>query len=389
MTDLMDVKPRLCTSPGSWSVTSTPTEAKPPCPLLYSRLSKYVRDARQRAGLCCTEGAQQELMRTLQWASCDGQMLRPASVLLGARPLTVGLMGDSTMSQIFEALLFDLYESGTPLTYIERSGEEEKRPELYATDAACTVRPGAQPRRGGSKVSLVLQRGASCTATRYSQRAPHWEKCLHLPAVELRLGPEPPETEVDTRSALRFWRIDKDDNGPKLCPNATFFTQRMQAVLRGSDVTFFNVGLHYNHERSEYETTLRTMLKAIATHRRSFFMHTFPQHFHSRSGSGLWGDFLADGPRTGACIPGCINATRRQWRNAMLERVAADVGLSDRLVRIDHILRPLHLLHRPRTSRCAGQDCTHYCFHPRLWSPVLDLLLRSVVNAQSHVEPSP
>jgi len=42
------------------------------------------------------------------------------------------------------------------------------------------------------------------------------------------------------------------------------------------------------------------------------------------------------------------------------------------------LLRPLHGLHH--SMKGCGPDCTHYCFHPVLWSALLDGVYRRIVN---------
>lgn len=245
--------PLLCTSPGRWSSSATPTLRHEQCPLLFSRMSQYVDTALKREGLCCSARSQREVLNSLMYESCDGRLLRAVKVLgTNTGGLNVGFLGDSTMFQIVEALYIDLYQSGVQLSFVTRSGEEEMRPELYRPDEACTLRSGARVKRGGSELHFRLSRGEACKTGKYVARSPHWEKCTHLPVLEFRVGPEPPGDTEDRRTAVRFWRLDtptSKKDAPQECRGASFLGQRIAEVVRRSDIVFANLGLHFNSNR--------------------------------------------------------------------------------------------------------------------------------------------
>ena len=162
----------------------------------------------------------------------------------------MAFLGDSAMNQLFEAIMFALYDAGVPLTWVSRSGSEDQRPELYERDAACSLRQ-KRPAKGGSELHLSLRHGQPCEPSHYTRRAAHWEACAHLPASELWIGAPPAGSARDTRTVLRHWRVDKADGGPAACPNASFFAARVDAAARGADVLFANVGLHYNSRHAK------------------------------------------------------------------------------------------------------------------------------------------
>ena len=347
-----------CFGAGHWVERPGPPPPPLVCPVLFSRISAYVRNARQRERLCCTEIVQQQLLQNLSYASCDGRVLS-ATQLLDGVGLNVAFLGDSAMNQLFEAIMYALYDAGVPLTLVSRSGSEDQRPELYERDAACSLRQ-KRPAKGGSELHLSLRHGQPCAPSHYVRRAAQWEACAHLPAAELWVGAPPTGAARDTRSVLRFWRVDKADDGPaarrvsrtspmpvyaptascahrraptrpssprestrrraaRTCYSPTWASTTTVATRRRAPAmpccayrcfrcalcAAVTRALHVHCVQAlglaDYQRALRTLFARLAPMRGGFFVETFPQHFHTRSGSGLYAERV-DNPR---CQPGC------------------------------------------------------------------------------------
>ncbi len=428
-----------CTAAGHWATRAPPAaRPAPTCPELYSRLSAYVRTAQKRASLCCSDPVQQQLLANLSYVSCDGTApLSVSRVLSGGLRvprdgLTIAMIGDSTMSQLYEAVLFALYDASVPIRLVTRSGSENRLPKLYARDAACSMLPGRFPPAGGSELWLDLRRGRPCEPSHYARHSSHWDECALLPTSEMHIGEGGDGAAggaggagavggaAAERVTLEFWRFDTAEKGARECGGggAAQFAQRVGAAASRADIVFANVGVHYNDRVASaglYEralgTLFSTLINGTVTHspggggvhggRRArrrgrgaagahrYFVESFPQHFRTPSGSGTWGDHVASEKRKPArlrCPGTCVAVTRRDWRNELAEAVAARYGLAESIVRISDVLRPLHVLHKPASRRrCAGQDCTHYCYDAALWEAVLDPLLRRVVVAAAQL----
>ena len=104
--------------------------------------------------------------------------------------------------------------------------------------------------------------------------------------------------------------------------------------------------------------------------------------YHTPSGSGLWGDITDQSPTCpSACAPlsGGWEAAP-DARGAVVRAAGAALGFPEaRLVPVAHVLRPLHALHLHAKQGCRV-DCTHYCYHPRVWEGVLDAIYRPIAN---------
>ena len=125
-----------------------------------------------------------------------------------------------------------------------------------------------------------------------------------------------------------------------------------------------------------------TRLQALPPHKLGLLGEPSPQHFHAPSGTGLWGDITHHSPTCpSACAPlsGGWEAAP-DARGAVVRAAGAALGFPEaQLVPVAHVLRPLHALHLHAKQGCRV-DCTHYCYHPRVWEGVLDALYRPIAN---------
>ena len=125
-----------------------------------------------------------------------------------------------------------------------------------------------------------------------------------------------------------------------------------------------------------------TRLQALPPHKLGLLGEPTPQHFHAPSGTGLWGDITDQSPTCpSACAPlsGGWEAAP-DARGAVVRAAGAALGFPEaQLVPVAHVLRPLHALHLHAKQGCRV-DCTHYCYHPRVWEGVLDALYRPIAN---------
>jgi hypothetical protein len=125
-----------------------------------------------------------------------------------------------------------------------------------------------------------------------------------------------------------------------------------------------------------------TRLQALPPDKLGLLGEPAPQHFHAPSGTGLWGDITDQSP---ACPSACAPLSGG-WedapdaRGAIVRAAGAALGFPEaRLVPVAHVLRPLHALHLHAKQGCRV-DCTHYCYHPRVWEGVLDAVYRPIAN---------
>lgn len=117
-------------------------------------------------------------------------------------------------------------------------------------------------------------------------------------------------------------------------------------------------------------------------HRLGILAEPAPQHFNTPAGTGLWGDVTHHSPSCPrACAPLASGwETTPDLRSQIVHRAAAEAGLpASRVLPLAHVLRPLHELHLHAKQGCRV-DCTHFCYHPKVWEPILDALTRRVAN---------
>ena len=72
--------------------------------------------------------------------------------------------------------------------------------------------------------------------------------------------------------------------------------------------------------------------------------------------------------------------SRLDWRNQIASEEAARIGFPpSSIVPLSQIMRPMPMLHKNTKWSCKP-DCTHYCYHPELWSALLDGLYRRLMK---------
>ena len=135
-----------------------------------------------------------------------------------------------------------------------------------------------------------------------------------------------------------------------------------------------------------YAVAMRHVASRLARlrppHRLGLLAEPAPQHFNTPAGTGLWGDVTHASPTCPrSCAPlasGWGAAPDR--RSQLVHAAAAEAGLpASRVLPLAHVLRPLHALHLHAKQGCRV-DCTHFCYHPRVWEGILDALTRRVAN---------
>ena len=114
-----------------------------------------------------------------------------------------------------------------------------------------------------------------------------------------------------------------------------------------------------------------------------------PSLASTRSGSGLYEERTQLGraaqfakcPKQCAMLEGKY-ANGLDWRNKVLHEVIEQSGFADvpqRVMPVASLLRPMAALHKNTKWECT-LDCTHYCYHPDVWTALLDGLYRRLLN---------
>ena len=405
--------PQYCLGAGHWE--STPAQPVLPdaaqCPAILSRYS-WIGTPKERAVECCT-GHRQRAVRTHRFVPCDAAAgRRPpglGDVIEALRGRTVAFVGDSTMHQLWTALVAELFASGRPLDMTQRVLEFDLRPENHNRDDMCTVSHTNTPRIGGCENTFRLDAHARPQCNLTSHRGGKgsdgvWQlrpQCLSIPDLEISLP----------REAVRFLFFRMDANRSKnvragwqrthaRCGTAQKnFADKLDAAGRSADALLANIGVWYGAEqRAAYRADVAHVLARLEAFRAAgklaLFRESVVQHFPTRTGSGLYEERTDGGPaakrilRTGAaagCPHQCAElgarfAERLDWRNAVLhELVAARSFPPEHLIPVASLLRPMAALHKNTKWACT-LDCTHYCYHPQVWSALLDGLYRRLLN---------
>ena len=141
---------------------------------------------------------------------------------------------------------------------------------------------------------------------------------------------------------------------------------------------------------------------ASAQQKHAMYRESVVQHFPTASGSGLYEERTDGGPAAkrgglrgavarSTCPTQCAAlgdrfANRLDWRNRVLHELVARTGFAaERVLPVAALLRPMAHLHKNTKWHCT-LDCTHYCYHPAVWSALLDSFYRRLIN---HFEPLP
>lgn len=144
------------------------------CPPILSRYS-WIGTAQERAIECCT-GHRQAAMTQSRFVPCEADSggsgrapPRLADVLAALRGRTVAFVGDSTMHQLWTALVADIFAAQQPIDVTQRVLEFDLRPQNHNLDGMCTVSHTNQARIGGCENNFRLDARASrtCNHTKY------------------------------------------------------------------------------------------------------------------------------------------------------------------------------------------------------------------------------
>lgn len=414
---------QLCLEAGQFVARKAPTallSESASCPAILSRFS-WMGTAAERRIECCT-GERETALAAHRFVPCDGHRApKLGAVLTALRGRTVALVGDSTLLQLWTALLAELYHLPATLEITQRVLEYDIRPENHNQDAMCTISHSRPPRQGGSVNRFRFDARASpypCNLTSHrggpsASRWPLLAECHALPDLEMMV----PEADVQ----FLFYRVDANStksvrpafkHASRCRTRERLFNAKIEAAMKAADVVLANIGVWYGsgaewdrkypgRTSARYAADVQHVLARLATlapqGKLGLWRESTPQHFPSQSGSGLYeerdkgmdGAFTAGkaakaGKKrggTGGCLGACPAlgpewASKLDWRNEVASGLAASVGLpSEAIVPVASILRPMQAVHKPTKWAC-GLDCTHYCYHPHLWSALLDGLYR-------------
>ena len=146
----------------------------------------------------------------------------------------------------------------------------------------------------------------------------------------------------------------------------------LQRVCADKTVTaiVYNIGLHYNKMGTEPQMLVenarwfaREFLGNCGNHVTLIIRETTPQHFNN-SDTGEWNK-----KQTG-CVP-IRNETR--WRHELLVDTLGEYsGLNFTVVPVWDIMKSRYDLH-------MSSECTHYCYTPTLWDPIINRVIAKII----------
>ena len=160
----------LCTAPGSWQVDRHALDWKElrardglinstACPRFITRNDRYSSPEAQRIG-CCFKPAQQRLLTTRRYATCDNTTLGARDLLRALGPRRLALVGDSVTHQIWHALSVSLFESDEAVRITTRRRNEALQPRNFVADDVCSIKGSAA--HGGSELNLSFTPVPAC-----------------------------------------------------------------------------------------------------------------------------------------------------------------------------------------------------------------------------------
>lgn len=311
------------------------------------RLKKLTR--RMRDGdLCCSSAATRILLK-MSYRPCDGERTYGARDVLELLPEggNISYVGDSVSWQSSRAFLLDAIQSGFT----------HDRPRLHHDPIARAV--------------------------------PHGE------GFEKTVGRREVITLRSKADRQRTWRVQYF--GVTGVGGREGAKGLAEYVFKFSNVVVFNVGLHYHLgsatasikdrlslsvRKRLNESDLRLDYTYMSEEMHEFnsrrqrvaavFAETTPQHFSTPNYSG---DYDTPG-RKDRC--GRASAAEKfDWRNKILRDVASRSNVS--VASAFRVMIPLHLFHEGR-GVSVEEDCTHYCYHPKVFTPHIDAVYRALMR---------
>ena len=381
------------------------------CPPILSRYS-WIGTAPERAIECCTSGHQQAAITKNIFLPCDADRASLGDADVGTpladmlrvlRGRTVAFVGDSTMHQLWTALVADIFALGQPIDVTQRVLEFDLRPDNHNRDDMCTVSHTNTARLGGCENKFRLHRHMSPTCNHTGYRGGKgadgvWQlkpMCEALADLELWL----PQASV----GFKFFRMDANRSKTvRVAWQRTHghcgaakrnFVDKLAAATEASDAVVANVGVWYGSAESrQYRSDVNyilSRLQALPAGKLGLFRESVVQHFPTASGSGLYEE-REDASPLGAkrasrafsrchtqCAPlGHGFRNTLDWRNAVLHDLVRERGFPiSNVVPVASLLRPMAAAHKSTKWKCT-LDCTHYCYHPDLWAALLDGVYR-------------
>ena len=377
----------------------------------------------ERAVECCT-GHRQAAITHNVFRACDGAAAPKVLEMLEAlRGRTIVFLGDSTMHQLWTALVAEIFRVGQPIDVTQRVLEFDLRPQNHNRDDMCTVSHTNQARIGGCENNFRLHRHRSpmCNHTGYQGGKGAdglWQlrpQCLSIPDLELSL----PEAGV----RFKFFRMDNNKSKTVRaawqrthahCQTAKKnFEDKIRAAAKAGDAVIANIGVWYGHEaRQQYRADVDyvlSQLQALPAGKLGLYRESVVQHFPTLSGSGLFEERSDVSPWAGGgrrllsgfgsrraggfggalggkkCHRQCADlgaayADKLDWRNQIVHELVEARGFPrDNVVPVASLLRPMAAAHKNTKWQCT-LDCTHYCYHPDLWAALLDGVYRRLIR---------
>ena len=292
----------------------------------------------------------------------DGEDRRPASTgapelvasLLGAGYGLLVMWGDSTMSHDFSALLCHAKRNATA----QGGG-------AAAAYASRLVADGACPEAAGAAGEAPLAR-----APRELDVCDGRARCLAVVFVQVQ-------------------SLTRDL--PWACLERALGRAAAAASARGGArvAHVFNEG-HHAHRLEDHRTTIPRLAARLGAWfaardadgaaapgaSRGAWRESFAQHFGTRAGTGVWDELRSESGRAAPNMT-CVGARKYAPRNALVARALLDGGARAGALRLvptaDFTLRR-HDLNRLPT------DCTHYCWSPLFYEPLLERLGAAFVD---------
>lgn len=432
-----------CTGAGSWEPVDPLYKrpfgtARQACPAILSRYS-WIGTYAERSVECCGPGdpIREAAIRTNRFKSCDaanGRTPPTIETLLNAlQGRTVAFVGDSTMHQLWTALIAEVFAAKRPMDVTQRVLEFNIKADNHNRDDMCTVSHSNPPKGGGSENTFHLDARMQPRCNLTNHKGEHafnmatnpWPlrpMCESIPDLELTV---PAGRTPATAARFLFYRVDMNQsksirqNWRKThshCASAyKNFEAKIEAASDKADVVMANIGVWYGETmatayRSEVGYILSKLSALAPMGKLGLYRESIVQHFPTQSGSGLYEErdaALKGGGGGGggskgrrqqllklSCPTHCSDlsgkyATQLDWRNRILhEEVAARRFPPEQVVPVASLLRPMAKLHKMTKFKC-GLDCTHYCYHPDLWAALLDGFYRRVLNWADAKPPLP
>lgn len=153
-------------------------------------------------------------------------------------------------------------------------------------------------------------------------------------------------------------------------------TDVLRAAVRESDVVIANIGLHYSVYRSYQYRMMAYLHELMAQEARDrshfcfMWRSTLPQHFATTTGTGLYEDRIL--PIRDECP--ALNVSWSHGSDHVVSHVRAESGIP--LIDLTSLLKAANMLHSLKSG-----DCTHLCYAPGLFAPMLTLFAEAIAQS--------